>query len=239
MVHCQLLRPGIGRRDCRKHLSYIFSRLIFLLILCHLEPNCTRRWLMLRIFNLLCAIMELEWLRRVAPGEVVEKTVEKRQKRMIKNKESAARSGARKQAMFRAIGIGSSRSLPLATALNWVLKDGLGLLSRCIYTASLGSAFDANLKRVRFSISILFSLSIGVELLTPMFPQYFLLLATIANILKSISLAAYLATGEEASYEQEAIYQYEDEEDDDLDDEAYFGSSSSFHIDAFRQSNKL
>lgn len=50
------------------------------------------------------------------------------------------------QAMFRAIGIGFSRSLPSAAALNWVLKDGLGRLSRCIYTASLASAFDTNLK---------------------------------------------------------------------------------------------
>lgn len=48
--------------------------------------------------------------------------------------------------MFRAIGIGYSRSLPSAAALNWVLKDGLGRLSRCIYTASLASAFDTNLK---------------------------------------------------------------------------------------------
>ncbi|XP_008790336.2 protein root UVB sensitive 4 isoform X1 [Phoenix dactylifera] len=99
------------------------------------------------------------------------------------------------QAMFRAIGFGSSHSLPSAAALNWVLKDGLGRLSRCIYTASLGSAFDTNLKRVRFSTSVLFSLGIGIELLTPAFPQYFLLLATVANIAKSISLAAYLATG--------------------------------------------
>ncbi|MQL75033.1 hypothetical protein Taro_007398 [Colocasia esculenta] len=99
------------------------------------------------------------------------------------------------QAMFRAIGIGSSHALPSAAAVNWLLKDGLGRLSRCIYTASLGSAFDTNLKRVRFSTSILFSLSIGVELLTPSFPQHFLLLATLANIAKSISLAAYIATG--------------------------------------------
>ncbi|KAA8547276.1 hypothetical protein F0562_003860 [Nyssa sinensis] len=99
------------------------------------------------------------------------------------------------QAMFRAIGIGYSRSLPSAAALNWVLKDGLGRLSRCIYTASLASAFDTNLKRVRFSTSVLFSLSIGVELLTPAFPQYFLLLASVANIAKQISLACYLATG--------------------------------------------
>ncbi|XP_023731586.1 ABSCISIC ACID-INSENSITIVE 5-like protein 2 [Lactuca sativa] len=36
--------------------------------------------------------------KRVASGEVIEKTVERRQKRMIKNRESAARSRARKQA---------------------------------------------------------------------------------------------------------------------------------------------
>uniref|UniRef100_A0A7N2KUP3 Protein root UVB sensitive/RUS domain-containing protein n=1 Tax=Quercus lobata TaxID=97700 RepID=A0A7N2KUP3_QUELO len=40
----------------------------------------------------------------------------------------------------------------------------------------------------------MFSLSIGVELLTPVFPQYFLLLASVANIAKQISLASYLAT---------------------------------------------
>lgn len=99
------------------------------------------------------------------------------------------------QAMFRAIGIGSSGSLPSAAALNWVLKDGLGRLSRCIYTASFGSAFDTNLKRIKFFTSVLCTLSIGIELLTPAFPRYFLLLATVANIAKSISLAAYLATG--------------------------------------------
>ncbi|CAN1298412.1 ABSCISIC ACID-INSENSITIVE 5-like protein 2 [Linum perenne] len=36
--------------------------------------------------------------KRGAPGEIVEKHVERRQKRMIKNRESAARSRARKQA---------------------------------------------------------------------------------------------------------------------------------------------
>lgn len=56
--------------------------------------------------------------------------------------------------MFRAIGFGSSRSLPSAAALNWVLKDGLGRLSRCIYTASVGSAFDTNLK-VRVTVLVL------------------------------------------------------------------------------------
>ncbi|KAL0745070.1 hypothetical protein Bca101_100922 [Brassica carinata] len=96
------------------------------------------------------------------------------------------------QAMFRAIGIRQSRSLASSAAFNWILKDGLGRLSRCIYTASLASASDTNLKRVRFSTSVLFSLSIGIELMTPVFPHYFLLLASIANIAKQISLSCYL-----------------------------------------------
>ncbi|WJX67759.1 hypothetical protein P8452_52198 [Trifolium repens] len=60
------------------------------------------------------------------------------------------RIGANVKAMFTAIGVGYSSSLPSAAALNWVLKDGLGRLSRCIYTASLPSAFDTNLKIIEF-----------------------------------------------------------------------------------------
>ncbi|BBN17116.1 hypothetical protein MPTK1_7g12120 [Marchantia polymorpha subsp. ruderalis] len=98
------------------------------------------------------------------------------------------------QAMLQAIGIGARRALPAAAGLNWVLKDGLGRLGRLAYSGSLGSTFDSNLKRVRFSTSILFSLSLGLEMLTPYFPSYFLILATVANIGRSIALAAYLAT---------------------------------------------
>ncbi|XP_058107654.1 ABSCISIC ACID-INSENSITIVE 5-like protein 2 [Magnolia sinica] len=47
--------------------------------------------------------------KRNAPGEVVEKTVERRQKRMIKNRESAARSRARKQAYTNELEIKVSR----------------------------------------------------------------------------------------------------------------------------------
>ncbi|GJS95915.1 dehydroascorbate reductase 2, partial [Tanacetum coccineum] len=43
--------------------------------------------------------------------------------------------------------------------------------------------------------SVVFSFIIRVELMTPAFSQYFLLLASIANIAKQIGLACYLAAG--------------------------------------------
>lgn len=51
--------------------------------------------------------------KRVAPGDLVEKTVERRQKRMIKNRESAARSRARKQVRLVCL----SEPVPTAIAL--------------------------------------------------------------------------------------------------------------------------
>lgn len=61
------------------------------------------------------------------------------------------------------------------------------------------------LQKVRFSTSVLFSVSLGLEMLTPFFPNYFLLFATMANIGKSIALAAYLATSV-CIYESARLY---------------------------------
>ncbi|XP_065876314.1 protein root UVB sensitive 4 isoform X2 [Euphorbia lathyris] len=146
-------------------------------------------------FRKLCRVWSLAVRDFFIPKRVPENYMDYVKWKFLHRVFSSALQVLATQAMFRAIGIGYSRSLPSAAALNWVLKDGLGRLSRCIYTASLASAFDTNLKRVRFSTSVLFSLSIGVELLTPVFPHQFLLLATIANIAKQISLSCYLATG--------------------------------------------
>ncbi|XP_057984100.1 protein root UVB sensitive 4 isoform X2 [Malania oleifera] len=91
------------------------------------------------------------------------------------------------QAMLRAIGIGFSRSLPSAAALNWVLKDGLGRLSRCIYTASLASDFDTNLKSAvhrSFAVSDnLGEVSAKAQIQTVCFDNIGLMLAALLNIL--------------------------------------------------------
>ncbi|KAL9315472.1 hypothetical protein ACSQ67_016473 [Phaseolus vulgaris] len=90
------------------------------------------------------------------------------------------------QAMFTAMGVGFSSSLPSAAALNWVLKDGIGRLSRCIYTASLASAFDTNLKSaVHQSFAIgdnLGEISAKAQIQTVCFDILGLMLAAIVNM---------------------------------------------------------
>jgi hypothetical protein len=53
---------------------------------------------------------------------------------------------------------------------------------------NFGRQFDADIKRFRFTSSLVYDLSAGVEILTPLFPKQFLLLATLANIGKSIGV---------------------------------------------------
>jgi len=92
------------------------------------------------------------------------------------------------QQMLTAIGLGASRSLPAAAAVNWVLKDGLGRLGKLSVAANFGRAFDSDVKRFRFTSSVIYDASSFVEIITPYFPKHFLPLATAANIGKSVGI---------------------------------------------------
>jgi hypothetical protein len=45
-----------------------------------------------------------------------------------------------------AVGVGAKKTLPMAAAINWILKDGLGRLGRLSVAARFGQSFDADLK---------------------------------------------------------------------------------------------
>lgn len=50
------------------------------------------------------------------------------------------------------------------------------------------------LQRFRFSTSLVYACAVGLEFLTPLAPRYFLLLASIANVGKSVGLATHIST---------------------------------------------
>jgi len=85
------------------------------------------------------------------------------------------------QSLLYAIGLGSN-SIPIAAALNWIIKDGLGQLGGVIYAGLVNTQFDSDPKKHRFVSGLALQFSTFLEVLTPLFPQYFLLLASISNI---------------------------------------------------------
>ena len=84
-------------------------------------------------------------------------------------------------------------SIGLAATTNWIIKDGFGLLGGVLF-ASLGSRFDAKPKLFRFYSGILIQFSTVLELLTPLFPSYFLPMASLLNAGKNIEWLASSAT---------------------------------------------
>ena len=95
------------------------------------------------------------------------------------------------QGLLFAVGLGSG-SIPLAGALNFVIKDGIGQLGGVLYAAFSSRSLDAQPKYHRFSSTLLLQVSTAIEVLAPLVPGAFLPMASLANVGKNI---AYLATG--------------------------------------------
>lgn len=83
------------------------------------------------------------------------------------------------QAMLYAIGLGKG-AIPTAAAVNWVLKDGIGYLSK-IMLSKYGRHFDVNPKGWRLFADLLENAAFGMEILTPAFPHLFVPIGAFAG----------------------------------------------------------
>jgi len=98
------------------------------------------------------------------------------------------------QALLCAVGIGGSASAPLAASLNWVIKDGLGQVAAVLSAAVISDRFDADPKRWRATAAACEVGARCIEAAAPLAPGYFLLLASTANLGKSVACLAASAT---------------------------------------------
>ena len=69
---------------------------------------------------------------------------------------------------------------PVAAAVNWVLKDGIGYLSK-IMLSKYGRHFDVHPKGWRLFADLLENAAFGMEMLTPAFPQLFVPIGAVAG----------------------------------------------------------
>lgn len=98
------------------------------------------------------------------------------------------------QSLLLGLGFRGSRTLGVSAAMYWVLKDALGKIARMVWASRMGGRFDSDAKRWRFRASLLFAMGNGLEVATYIAPQWFLLLATLANANKQIGMLTSSAT---------------------------------------------
>lgn len=96
------------------------------------------------------------------------------------------------QALLYAIGLGKG-AIPTAAAINWVLKDGIGYLSK-IMLSNFGRHFDVNPKGWRLFADLLENAAFGLEMLTPAFPHHFVFIGAAAGAGRSAAALIQAST---------------------------------------------
>jgi uncharacterized membrane protein YfcA len=112
----------------------------------------------------------------------------------MQNLVHAAASVIATQSMLIAIGVAKQATIGVSAAVQWILKDGLGRIAAIIFGSLLGNRYDADPKRWRMRGDMLYTLGVGTEIATRLVPQYFLLVGTMANAIKSVSYMMRLPT---------------------------------------------
>ncbi|KAA8499624.1 Protein root UVB sensitive 1, chloroplastic [Porphyridium purpureum] len=95
--------------------------------------------------------------------------------------------------LLQAAGV-TSGEVPAAVAANWVLKDGVGNFARLLYGNRFAARFDSEIKRFRVLADLLHHTGTAAEILTRVYPMYFLPLAAGGNALKSCAQIIFVST---------------------------------------------
>jgi len=98
------------------------------------------------------------------------------------------------QSLLMATGLGAKNALTASVAINWMVKDGLGRIARLLIATNYSRKFDTNIKKARFISTLVHTVCMTGEFLTPIFPAYFILLAAISNVGKAVIITAFVST---------------------------------------------
>ena len=84
------------------------------------------------------------------------------------------------QAALFTVGLGAG-AIPMAAAVQWVLKDGVGHAGAIVYAAAVNTRFDADAKRYRFHATVAMTLADLVSVMMPLAPQHFFVMASLSR----------------------------------------------------------
>ena len=111
-------------------------------------------------------------------------------------------------AILRGVGVGESAASPMAAAAAWVLRDGFGMFGSLLFSYSVGTGFDQNVKEWRLFADLINDVGLTLDMLAPLStgPSTFATLAALGTACKTIcgmvagatraSISAHLALGD-------------------------------------------
>ncbi|XP_009804144.1 protein root UVB sensitive 5-like isoform X2 [Nicotiana tabacum] len=92
--------------------------------------------------------------------------------------------------LLKAVGVGSfsgTSAAASAAAIRWVSKDGIGAVGRFFIGGRFGNLFDDDPKQWRMYADFIGSAGSIFDLCTPLYPSYFLPLASLGNLAKAVA----------------------------------------------------
>ncbi|VAH71959.1 unnamed protein product [Triticum turgidum subsp. durum] len=91
--------------------------------------------------------------------------------------------------LLKAVGVGSftgTSAAAAAAAIRWVSKDGIGAFGRLLIGGRFGTLFDDDPKKWRMYADFIGCAGSIFDLTTPLYPGYFLPLASLGNLAKAV-----------------------------------------------------
>ena len=91
-------------------------------------------------------------------------------------------------AILRGAGVGEDSASPMAAAVAWVLRDGVGMFGSLLFSYAVGANFDANVKEWRLFADLINDLGMTLDLLAPLAgsPTGFMVVAATGAACKTI-----------------------------------------------------
>lgn len=98
------------------------------------------------------------------------------------------------QSVLQSVGVGNDKATPLAAALQWVLRDGSGMIGGLTFAYFVGPKFDVNVKRWRLFADVINDVGLTLDMLAPFFPSLVTEVLCVSSVCKTMCGVAAGAT---------------------------------------------
>ncbi|KAK9855806.1 hypothetical protein WJX84_006945 [Apatococcus fuscideae] len=91
------------------------------------------------------------------------------------------------QAILKGVGVGQQAATPLSAVFQFFLRDLTGMLGGMLFAFWQGSGLDMYAKQWRLFADILNNIGYTLEMISPIFPKYFLFLACLGSLARAVT----------------------------------------------------